>query len=177
MPTVGLRNASAQEIGSADHLPTENKNFGVEWYDSIGGQSFTLGGGPYTLNLDTAAVNSAPEIFEIASDTVTIREAGLYQFSFQLMSVHSGGSSACVNRVWLEEDPDTAVFTISLPLVNYFPMAPISSSVSTGVVTGLLRVGIDYRYRVRFEQAYGSSPLATVADGSKLSIIRLYKNG
>lgn len=177
MPTAQVRNASMQELGSADHLTTENKNFGAEWMDSAGGQAFTFGGGPFTLNLGQEILNSASEIFDLDTDIITISEAGLYQFSFQLMSIHNGGSSSCVNQVWLEEDPDTGIFSIKLPLVNYFPMAPISGSVGTGVVVGLLRVGIDYRYRVRFEQSYGSSPLLTVADGSKLSIVRLYKNG
>lgn len=177
MPSAQTRNASMQQLNSADLLDVEDRNFGAEWYDSIGGQDFTLGGGPFTLNLDTEKINSAPTVFTIASDIVTLTEAGLYLFSFQLMAVHDGGSSACVNRVWLEEDPDTTVFAEALPAVNYFPMAAISASVSTGIVTSLIQVGINYRYRIRFQQSYGSSPLTTVADGSKLSIVRLFKNG
>lgn len=177
MPIAQLRNASLQELGSPDHLPTENKNFGALWYDATGGQAFSLGSGDSTLNLDTEKVNSAPEIFSLSSDVVTLLTAGLYLFSFQLMAIHNGGSSACVNRFWLEEDPDSGSFSTVLPAVNYFPMAAIPNSASSGMVTTLLRAGIDYRYRIRFNQSYGSSPLLTVADGSYLSIVRLFKNG
>lgn len=177
MPLIQERNASAQELGSADHLNVQDRNWGAEWYDHAGGQSFQVGGGPFTLNLDTEKLNSAPSVFTLASDIVTITEAGLYLFTFQLMAIQNGGSSACVNHLYLEQDPATGVFATYLPATTYFPMAPISSSVSTGNVVSLVQVGINYRYRIRFEQSYGSSPLLTVADGSKLSIVRLFKNG
>lgn len=176
MPVIQTRNTEAQLLGSPDHLQTDDRNFAGEWYDATGGQDFILGGGPYTLNLDTEKINSAPEVFDMSSDILTISAAGLYLFSFQLMVVHDGGSSAAANRVWLEEDPDTGSFAQSLPAVNYFPMASLAS-VSTGVCTALIQVGIDYRYRIRFEQSYGSTPLTTVADGSKLTVVRLFKNG
>lgn len=177
MPSAQVRNASMQQLSSADQLDVEDRNWGVEWYDSVGGQDFSLGTGPHTLNLDTEKINPAPEIFSISTDVVTIAEAGLYLFTFQLMAAHDGGSSACVVHAYLEEDPDTTVFAQVISAVTYFPMGAIASSISTGVVTALVQVGINYRYRIRFEESYGSSPLTTVADGSKLSIVRLFKNG
>lgn len=176
MPVVGHRNADAQEIGSTDHLSIFDRNFAGLWYDSVGGQNFLLGGGPFTLNLNNEKINSAPSDFIMSDDILTLAKAGLYLFSFQLMAIHNGGSSAAVNRVWLEQDPATGTFAELLPAVNYFPMAALAS-VSTGCVTTLVQVGINYRYRIRFQQSYGSTPLKTVSDGSALNVVRLFQNG
>lgn len=164
-----------QALNGADLLPVDNKNFAAEWYDHAGGQVFILGGGPYTLNLDTEKVNSAPTVYVMTADILTVVDAGLYLFFFQLMLSSNGNG---VTHAWLEEDPATGVFAITLPAVTFFPTPAINiNSVSTGVVTALIQVGINYRYRVRYEQSHGSTPCTTVADGSKLTVMRLFKNG
>lgn len=177
MPVVQGRNSESQLLGSVDHLFFTDRNFGGEWYDHAGGQDYLLGNGPWTLNLDTEKLNPAPEVYTMASDILTIAEAGFYLFHFQLMVAQDGGSSSAVTRAWLEQDPATGVFAEYLPAVTYFPIAPISASVAAVTVMSLLLVGINYRYRIRFSENYGSTPLTTVADGSKLTVVRLFKNG
>lgn len=174
MASMQTRNASMQQLNSADALDVEDRNFGAEWYDHAGGQSFQLGTGPHLLNLDTEKLNSAPEFYAMVSDILTIAEAGLYLFSFQFMASTNGNA---VSHVWLEEDPDTGVFAVALPATAYFPTPASINGISTVTVTSLIQVGIDYRYRIRFEQSHGSTPATTVADGSKLSVVRLFKNG
>lgn len=174
MPLIAQRrNASMQALNGADLLPVDNKNFAAEWYDHAGGQAFIVGGGPYTLNLDTEKVNSAPTVYVMAADILTLVDAGLYLFSFQLMLSSNGNG---VTHAWLEQDPATGVFSTTLSSVTYFP-TPAINGISTGTVTAILRAGINYRYRVRYEQSHGSTPCTTVADGSKLTVMRLFKNG
>lgn len=174
MPIVQTRNASMQELNSADALDVENNNFGAEWYDHTGGQSFQLGSGTFTLNLDTERINSAPEFYSMAADILTLADAGLYLFSWQLM-VSANGLG--VTHAWLEQDPATAVFAAVPSAVTYFPTVNGITGLSTAVVTNLIQVGLSYRYRIRFEQSHGSTPTVTVLDGSKLSVVRLFKNG
>jgi len=174
MPIVQTRNASMQQLNSADELDVENNNFGAEWYDHTGGQNFNLGSGIFTLNLDTQRMNSAPSVYSMGFDILTIGEAGLYLFSWQIM-VSANGLS--LTHAWLEQDPDTSVFAAIPSAVTYFQTFNGLTGPTTAVVTNLIQVGIDYRYRIRFEQSHGSTPATTVLDGSKLSVVRLFKNG
>lgn len=174
MPIVQTRNASMQQLNSADALDVENNNFSAEWYDHAGGQSFLLGNGPFTLNLDTERINAAPTVYSMATDILTIVDAGLYLFSWQLM-VSANGLG--VTHAWLEQDPDTGTFALVPSAVTYFPTVNGITGLSTATVTNLIQVGLSYRYRIRFEQSHGSTPTVTVLDGSKLSVVRLFKNG
>jgi len=175
MPIVQVRNASMEQLNSADLLDVEERNFGAEWYDHAGGQVILLGTGPFTLNLDTERINSAPEFYSMAADILTIAEAGLYLFSFQLMLSSNGDG---INRMWLEQDPDTGTFVAVPSVITHIPTPAITvTGNSTGMVTSLIQVGINYRYRIRYEQITGSTPCTTVVDGSKLSVVRLFKNG
>lgn len=175
MPVVQVRNAEAALLGSTDHLFFDDRNFCAEFYDHAGGQTFILGNSPVLVNLDTVKVNVAPTEITLASDIITLVEAGLYLFRFQVMVIHNGSSSATVNRCWLEEDPATGVFAMTLPAVNYFTMAPIINSVGTGCGFALRMTQANYRYRIMVDQQYGSGSEKTVADGSSLSIVRLFK--
>lgn len=177
MPIVQERNASMQELNSADAQDIEDRNFGAEWYDSTGGQTFILGNAAIVLNLNTQRVNSAPTIFSMASSILTITEAGLYLFSYSVTLAQNGGSNINANHAYLEQDPATGTFAPITSLRNYFPVAPLASAIGSGMMTSIVQVGINYRYRVRVEQVTGSAPMITVANTSKLSVIRLFKNG
>jgi hypothetical protein len=177
MPSSQVRNADAQILGFVDHLNVEDRNFSAEFYDNVGGQSYLLGDPVLTVNIDTSRINSAPTIYSLASDVVTIAEAGLYLASFHVSSQLAGGSTSVVSQFWLEEDPDTGVFGEVTASRGFFVHAGILNSVSGASMTTLLQVGIDYRYRIRLEQIYGSSTLNTLFRGSKISFIRLFKNG
>src|SRR6476620_8600286 len=107
MPIVQVRKPSMMQLNSADELDVEDNNFGAEWYDHAGGQVILLGTGPFTLNLDTERINSAPTIYSMAAGILTIADAGLYLFYSQLIMSSNGNA---INRMWLEQDPATGTF-------------------------------------------------------------------
>jgi hypothetical protein len=168
MPVVGLRNADAQQIGSVDHLDVEDRNFGAEWYDSAGGTAFI---GAITVPLATTRHNSAPEFYDMSSGILTVAEAGLYLLNF-CVAVFKAGTSEGSFQAFLEEDADVGSFSLLPATTSYATTFSSSASVYNSV---LLQVGINYRYRLR--TATHGVVFTTVADGSKLSVIRLFKNG
>lgn len=176
MPVSQIRNSEAQLLGSVDHLFYDDRNFCAEWYDHSGAQTFTLGNALQTLNLDTQKTLLTADAFTIASSTITVLAAGPYLINFQLMSIQNGSSNACVNRVLLEQDPATGTFTTCLPAVGYFPHVPLSNTISSCLVSIVVLAGANYKYRVRFDQQFGSAPCKLVPDGSYFSIVRLFKN-
>lgn len=178
MPVTGQkRNDSMQQLNSVDQTRIQDRNFGAEWYDSTGGQTYSLGSGTVVVNLDTERLNTAPSVYVMASDILTLTEAGIYLFNAQVTTKQNGGSSSVNSRIWLEQDPATGSFAEVLGSMSYFSHAPIPASSVTGVISLLLRAGIDYRYRLCLEEAGGSSPLITLINASKLSVMRLWQNG
>jgi hypothetical protein len=169
MPVVGLRNADAQAINSADQLDVEDRNFGAEWYDAAGGTSFST---DTVVPLTTTRHNSAPEIYSMTSNILTILEAGLYFFNFAVTAQHVG-SSELVFFSRLEEDPDSGSFAQVPGTLTY---TTFFAGQGTGFNSALIRVGIDYRYRLVVSSLSGGSN-SLFANSSKLSVIRLFKNG
>jgi hypothetical protein len=177
MPITQQRNAEMQGLNTADLLSADDKNVAAEFYDAVGGQDYLLGSSTLTLNLDTTALNIAPTVYSLASDIVTIAEAGLYQFVYQVTVKLDGGASHAVTGIWLEEDPATGTFALVPTTYINSTVADIGTSAVTAVGYITKLVGFNYRYRLRLEQNNGSTPMTTVANGSKLSIVRLFKNG
>lgn len=169
MPTVGIRNNDAQQIGSTDHLDVEDRNFGAEWYDGAGGTSFAT---DTVVPLATTRHNSAPEIYSLASNILTVLEAGLYFFSFAVTAQHAG-SSELIFFSRLQEDPDTGTFADIPGTITY---TTFFAGQGTAFNSALLRVGLDYRYRIIVSSLSGGSN-SLFQNGSKLSVFRLFKNG
>lgn len=170
MPTVGFRNADAQNIGSSDHLSVFDRNFFAEWYDAAGGLLFLAAD---TVPLGTERHNSAPEIFDFSSNILTLTEAGLYLFFFSLTAQQSGSAEMIV-QVYLEEDPDTGIFAVvpgTETTMTFF------AGFGTLVNYAFLRAGINYRYRLRVQRLGGTVTPTLTANGSKLSVVRMFKNG
>lgn len=170
MPTVGLRNAEAQGIGSTDHLSINDRNFAAEWYDSAGGTGFLAA---TTVPLAATRHNSAPEIFSLASNILTLIEAGLYLLLFSV-SVQQSGSAEMIYQAYLEEDPATTVFTTIPGTLSTCTFFAGSGSLCNYV---MLRAGLSYRYRLQVQRLGGAVTPTLVQNGSKLSVLRLFKNG
>lgn len=168
MPSAQVRNASMQQLNSADLLDVEDRNWGAEWYDSIGGQA-TIGA--VAVNLDAERHNSAPEIFDFSSDILTVLEAGLYQFNF-CVAADKAGSTEGSFYAFLQEDPDTGIFADIPATTAYATVFSAPGSVSNSLV---ILAGINYRYRLMF--ATHGVTFTTIQDGSNLSVVRLFKNG
>lgn len=177
MPIAQTRNEPMQGLNSVDQLRVQDRNFSAEWYDAVGGQVYALGTAPFTVTLATERLNTAPSVYSIASNIVTLSEAGVYLFNFQVIVQQNGGSSAVTSRAWLEQDPATGTFTAVPAAITYFSNAAISASSAGGSSSTVLRVGAAYRFRVRLEESSGSSSLITLANGSSLRIVRLWQNG
>lgn len=170
MPTAQVRNASMQQLNSADLLDIENNNFGAEWYDGAGGAGFL---GATVVPLATTRHNSAPEIFSLSSNILTITEAGLYLFNFAVTGANSG-SAELIIEAHLEEDPDTGVFATVPGTITYLTWF---TGWGTLYNSAILRVGIDYRYRLVAARVGGAVTPTFLQNGSKLGVVRLFKNG
>lgn len=170
MPIAQVRNASMQEIGSTDHLKTDNKNFGAEWYDSAGGTTFI---DAVTVPLAGEKINTAPTVFSMDSGVLTVTEAGLYLFNFSV-TVNNSGSDEMIFQAFLQEDPATGTFATVIGTSTYGTLFAGNGSVFN---SSLVRAGISYRYRIRASRHGGVVSSQLLQNGSKLSVVRLFKNG
>lgn len=172
MPVAQRRNDAMQQLNSVDQASIKDRNFAGEWYDNSGGVAFDSA---IVLNLDTERINTAPTVFVMAADILTITEAGVYKFEYKVTASHSSGSSAAVLAIYLEEDPATGSFAIVPASIHYATQHTVGfNSAQSNVI---LRVGINYRYRVRVARSSGSDQLLTTNSASKLSVVRMWKNG
>lgn len=170
MPSAQVRNASMQQLNQADQLDVEDRNFGAEWYDGVGGTGFL---GATVVPLGTTRHNSAPEIYSLASNILTILEAGLYSLFFSATAANSG-SAELITSMFLEEDPDTGIFATVPASETYTTWFNGWGTMYNSV---LLQVGIDYRYRLVVQRVGGTVTPTLLANGSKLSVVRWFKNG
>ena len=168
MPIAQVRNASLQELGSTDHLDVEDRNFAAEWYDGTGGASYIAA---ITIPLSVTRHNAAPTIYSVSSNILTITEAGGYLFHY-LVHADKAGSNEGAFYAYLEEDPATGTFA-QIPAT--WVTATVFGAPGTVGGTTLVRAGINYRYRL-VTGTYGVQ-FTTVADGSKLTVMRCWKNG
>lgn len=176
MPTVGIRNAESQNIGAADHLDVEDRNWGAEWYDSGFFSSNFIGA--ITVPFPATRHNSAPEVYVMASNILTITQDGIYFFNYTVVA----DSQDAIDQAfyaYLQQDPATGTFADVLS--SYTSPAVNAGGIGTAHTNVILRVGANYRYRVQTAsfgnnyQLVGSGVSALY--GSRFSVIRLFKNG
>lgn len=170
MPSAQVRNASMQQLSSADQLDVEDRNWGAEWFDSAGGTTFTAA---TVVPLAGERHNSAPEVYEMASNILTVREAGLYLILYTVTADQSL-SSELNFQAYLELDPDAGSFAQFPGSTGYNTMFNGAASISNYI---LLRLGIDYRLRLVVARIGGADVPALLQYESKLTIVRLFKNG
>jgi len=167
MPIIQTRNPEAEQLTSPDQAWAE-RNHCAEWYDTAGGLGTVAAA---TVPLATARHNFAPELYVMATNILTITEAGLYKFEF-LVAASKAGSTEGSFYAFLEEDPDTGTFVLVPATTAYTTVFSAPGSVNGSVI---LRAGANYRYRLRFA-TFGPT-FTTIDEGSKLSVTRIYKNG
>lgn len=170
MPIIQERNASMQQLNSADALDVEDRNFGAEWYDSVGGTAFLAS---TVVPLATERHNAAPEIFSMVSNILTLTEAGLYLFNFAATAANSG-SAELIAAMTLDEDPDSGVFAAIPGTLTYWTWFNGSGTAHNSC---LVRAGLNYRYRLAVSRIGGSVTPSLVQNASHLSVVRLFKNG
>jgi len=170
MPIVQVRNASLQQLNGVDQLNIDEHNFGAAWYDSVGGTSFL---GATTVPLATERYNSAPSIFSMTANILTLLEAGLYLLSFAATGANPG-SAEMIAAMTLDEDPATGIFASIPGVISYDTWFNGSGTMSN---TALVIANINYRYRLSVSRIGGSATPTLVQNASHLSAVRLFKNG
>lgn len=176
MPTVQVRNPSLQQLESADLLDVEANNFCAEWYDSGGfGANYIAA---ITVPLAATRHNFAPQIYVMASNILTITEAGFYFFNYTVQTgPETPGDGA--GYAFLQQDPATGTFA---DLIASMAMAvSVAGSAITIHSNVILKVEANYRYRLMAASAGTNYQLRGAGlgapNGSRFSVIRLYKNG
>lgn len=169
MPTAQVRNASMQELGSVDHLSINDRNFGAEWYDAVGGVSFIA---DQVVPLGTTRHNSAPEIYAMSGGVLTIAQAGLYFLHF-CVTVSQSVTTEVIWSAFLQEDPDTGVF-------DYIPGTEGYNTFfahrGTAQNTAFVQAGQNYRYRIIARRIGGMDSLTLVPVSSRLGVTCLFGN-
>jgi hypothetical protein len=169
MPAIQTRNADMQLLGGADHLRALDRNFIFEAYHNSS-NSFTA---TTVLGLDTQRLNHAPEYFVLASNILTIEEAGVYLFNVRTTLTITGGAAGQA-AIALEQDPATGTFTTVLSGLCYVYIPPALNA-SMQLVVPLL-VGENYRYRITGIRTSGSGTVQTLSQTTTLSALLMYNN-
>lgn len=170
MPSAQVRNASMQQLNRADQLDFEDRSWGAEWFDSVGGTSFMSA---TVVPLAGERHNSAPEIYEMVSNILTVREAGLYLILYTVVA-DQAGSGELNFQAYLELDPDAGSFAQFPGSIGYNTIFNGAGSISNYII---LRLGIDYRVRLVVARIGGADVPELLQNESKLSVVRLFKNG
>jgi hypothetical protein len=169
MPAIQTRNADMQMLGGADHLRSLDRNFLFEAYHNSS-NSFTA---ETVLGLDTQRLNHAPEYFLLASNILTVMEAGVYLFNLRSAMQMSGGVAGQA-AFYLQQDPATGTFA-TVPAALSYVYLPANLNASVQIVVPLL-VGFNYRYRIAAIRTSGTGTVSTVNQTTTLSAILLYNN-
>lgn len=167
MPIVQERNSESQLLGSVDHLFYEDRQFCAEWIDSAGGLSFSA---VVTVPWATARHNFFPLLYTMSAGVLTLLEAGFYIFDWTLYCSKAGVTEGSFYS-YLEQDPATGTFAeVTASRTNVTTFSP------PGVLhnTLVLRAQANYRYRVQVA-TFGAT-FTTVANQSRLSVIRLFRS-
>lgn len=167
MPVMQERNSEAQLLGSVDHLFYDDRNFCGEWIDSAGSAGFIAA---ITLPLATARHHFFPEAFTMASNILTVLAAGFYCFDWTVYATKAGSTEGSFYS-FLEEDPATAVFA-TVPASTV--ITTCFSAAGTVHNSLILKAQANYRYRVQVA-SFGTN-FSTLANQSRFSVMRLFKN-
>lgn len=167
MPVMQERNSEAQLLGSVDHLFYDDRNFCGEWIDSAGSGNFI---GAMTLPLGTVRHHFFLEAFTMAAGILTVLAAGFYCFDWTVYATKAGSTEGSFYS-FLEEDPATAVFA-EVPATRI--VTTCFAAPGTVHNSLILKAQANYRYRVQIA-TFGVT-FATLANQSRFSVMRLFKN-
>lgn len=167
---IQSRNAEAQMLGSPDHLFARDRNFAFSAYNTSG-ETYTS---TTVLGLNTVTVNHAPEIFQLASNILTVATPGVYLVRIHgVMSMSGGGAGQAV--VYLEEDPATASFSTVLSTQTYVYLpASLQGSFECNAIVHA--AGFNFRYRIASLRTSGAGNVNTINGTVSLAAVLLYNN-
>lgn len=136
----------------------------VSIFDASGGQSFT---GPTTVNFDTLRKNTEPSLFGFSAGQITTAFVGTILVTYQI-SITVTGNSRTTSRCWFERDSIEIAGTSS-----YGYHRNSSNGEDTCSASFVVDVNPGETFRLRATRQGGTGTLATLANASHLTIIRL----
>jgi hypothetical protein len=140
-------------------------------YDATGGQVFA---GTVTVNLDTvqALSGDGANFYSLAADVVTVAEAGTYLVSYECSLDKSNGAIRCTSRTFLERDSGGG-FTLEPGTDSFAYMRNTASGEGTSVCSTILSIAAGDQFRLRASRFSGAQNLVTVANGTRLTFLRV----
>ncbi|MEM6258607.1 MAG: DUF2793 domain-containing protein [Planctomycetota bacterium] len=139
-------------------------------YDATGGQTFTTA--EITLNLDTVRKNSDANLFSLASDELTISEAGTYIFIFRVSTDVSTGNARSASKCWIETDTGGGFATVA-GSEGFMYNRTSSLGDNTATVQLALDAAAGDKFRIRASRVNGTDTIATKDNGSGLTVYRV----
>lgn len=172
MAIAQVRNDEMVGLLGADLLPATDRNLAAEFY--VSNEAFTFAA-PHVVPLAATWLNLAPTLFTLdaVNYNVTITQAGIYRFDYDIGFDRSSGAEEATAIWWLEQDPATGTFT----QVSYSWTVGNLRTVGAASCHGskLMRVGTNYRYRLGGIRDVGTLNLKYWNAGStRLGITCLY---
>jgi len=133
-------------------------------YDSAGFQTWTTT--PVTLNLDTIAYNSNPGQYTLAADALTIVTEGIYLILANV-TLDSGGGNRTQADSWMEANG------VEIPGTRMTHYLRQLAHGDTGAVSFVRQASAGTALRLRSVRLVGSGTCRTVANGTRLTVIRI----
>jgi hypothetical protein len=140
----------------------------ISAYDNLGGQTFT---GTITVNLDSVKKNTNSSIYSLAADVVTVNQDGTFMFMYDCgLDLNSGTTTE--SSSFLEEDSGSGFVEVdgSRAYAHHRSSNQATITSSVGIA---FDVTAGDQFRLRAQRVDGSGTLITLADSSRLSIMRI----
>lgn len=141
----------------------------ISVYDTTGGQTYTTTA--ITVNLDTTFKNTNTSLYSLASDQITVSNAGTYFIAWGCLLEVSTGGDRSITRSWIEKNTTEITGTRSF---IYHRNTTAGQGNTVGCIAVDLAASDIIRLRVIRHALNGSGNTPrTRADGSRLTIMRL----
>lgn len=155
--------------GSAAWIPIRNDV--ISTYDNAGGQTFT---GTITINLDTVKANTNSSIFSLATDVITVNANGSYAFSYDCtLGINTGSNARSQCQTFLEVDTGGGFVEVDGSRAATYNRNLAQGQNTSSMSNLTLSVAAGDQFRLRATRISGSSTIVTIADGSRLSVMRV----
>ena len=139
----------------------------LDIYDGAGGQGLSTS--DITVNLDTVRLNSAPSIFSIASDEVTINTNGRFKFEYRVTGDSPSGTRANMIAL-MQRDTGGGFADIDATTVHDYMRNAQGTATTNGSFVIDVNDGDVFRLRARVS----TGTATTQADKSALIIYNLF---
>lgn len=163
------RNDQMQGLLTADLLPATDRNLAAQFYNNTEPE---IAASAVTVPLDLTRVNTAPTLYSLADDAVTIAASGIYLIAAHMAIVHSSGTDPATVVGWLEVDAGAGFAEAT---ATKFYAVVLGSGGGGGAAVTILRLLAGDVVRIRAVRDSGGDTLKfLVSGGCRLSLACLY---